>query len=34
MDGLAAKALPVDPQELEDALNEAMDQVRPRPFWS
>ena len=29
MDGLAARALPVDPQDLEDAFNEAMDHVRP-----
>lgn len=29
MDALAAKALPVDPQDLEDAFDEAMDHVRP-----
>ena len=30
MDALAAKALPVDPQDLEDAFDEAMGHVRPR----
>ena len=29
MDALAAKALPVDAQDLEDAFEEAMDHVRP-----
>ena len=29
MDNMAAKALAVGPQDLEDALNEAMDHVRP-----
>lgn len=29
MDALAAKALPVGQHEVEDALNEAMDHVRP-----
>jgi hypothetical protein len=30
MDTLAAKARPVDPQDLESAFDEAMDHVRPR----
>jgi len=30
MDTLAAKALPVDSQDLENAFDEAMDHVRPR----
>jgi hypothetical protein len=29
MDSLAARALPVDPVDLDDAFNEAMDHVRP-----
>lgn len=29
MDAIAAKALPVNPQDLEDAFEEAMDHVRP-----
>ena len=29
MDSLAAKALPVDPNDLQDAFDEAMDHVRP-----
>jgi hypothetical protein len=29
MDGLDAKALPADPQDLEEAFDEAMNHVRP-----
>jgi hypothetical protein len=31
MDALAERASAVDPQELEEAFQEAMDHVRPRP---